>query len=416
MKKILLIESSGAPVFVERYKRIKELGYQLIVARHSLDNNKEAEKLVDYTIPIFTHNFENIDQTVHTIVQEAKKLKVDGVLSRWDAGIPIMAAVCEELGIASIPLESAKILRYKHAMRAFFKEKGIPSAKFELVTTLGDALRAANEIGYPVVLKPSLGYGSWGVVKIETKQELEYHFEKVMKLSTKEFSSDLLLIEEFLQGTELSIDSIVYRGQVIFENIIEKPSIDSTYGFAEVDFITPPNFSDSDIQSILTLNSTIVRELDITNSVLHLEIILTSEGPKILEMNPRVGGARIIDITRASRNVDLELAAIQLSCDEKPEINDSFKVYSGFKIIYPTKSGIISSVTGLEEARSVKHVTNVPFTKNIGDRVYTLPYFIQDYMGYIIAEGNTRTEVLNALNEASSYIQIQISEEISSRK
>lgn len=409
MKKILLIESSGAPVLVERYKRIKELGYQLVVARHNLDNNEEAERLVDHLIPVYTHNFENMHETVSVILQESKKLKVDGVMSRWDAGIPIMVAVSQQLGLSTIPMNSAKILRYKHEMRSFFKEKGIPSAKYSMVCNLREAIRATAEIGYPVVLKPSLGYGSWGVTKINSRQELEEKFEKILRLSIKEFSSDQLLIEEYLQGTELTVDSIVYKGEVIFSNICEKPTIDSTYGFAEVDFITPPGFSEKEVNEIYSVNRMIVEKLGITNAVLHVEMRLTAEGPKILEVNPRIGGARIIEITRIARNVDLELAAIHLAFNEKPEFEDRYETFCGFRIIYPTETGILREVSGLEEARSIPNVIEVTFNKEQGKMVYTLPYFIQDQLGYIVAKGKNRNQVLQALSNASECIRLEVS-------
>ena len=406
MKKILLIESSGAPVFVDRYRFLKKMGYKLVVVRHSL--NDEAKKLVDHFIPVYTHNFEKMDYAVRTIVQKAKEIEVDGIMTRWDAGVPIMASVSQNLGFRTIPPESAQILRYKHEMKYFFKDKGLPTSEFLVVNTLQEGLGAAEKIGYPIVLKPSLGYGSWGVTMIKSEIELKEKFKRILNLSIQEFVSDQLLIEEYLQGPELNVDSIVYQGKVIFANICEKPLIDDTQGFAEVEFITPSRFNEGEIDKILSINQLLVEELGIYNSVLHVEMRLTAQGPKILEINPRLGGGKIPTIIKMSSGVDLELAAIKLALNERPEVNVNREVYSGFRVIYPTKSGILQSVKGLDKARMIQNVTEIEFTKREGEPVYTLPYFIQEQLGYIVAEGKHRDEVLQALDSARECVELKV--------
>lgn len=243
---------------------------------------------------------------------------------------------------------------------------------------------------------------------IKSEIELKEKFKRILNLSIQEFVSDQLLIEEYLQGPELNVDSIVYQGKVIFANICEKPLIDDTQGFAEVEFITPSRFNEGEIDKILSINQLLVEELGIYNSVLHVEMRLTAQGPKILEINPRLGGGKIPTIIKMSSGVDLELAAIKLALNERPEVNVNREVYSGFRVIYPTKSGILQSVKGLDKARMIQNVTEIEFTKREGEPVYTLPYFIQEQLGYIVAEGKHRDEVLQALDSARECVELKV--------
>ena len=413
MRTLLVIESSGAPVFTSRYHRIKSLGYKLIVARHDLGNDPEAEALVDHLIPVRVHNFENLDTTVEIIVREAKKLGVNGVITRWDAGVPVMVHVSAELGLPTFPPQLAEILRHKYSMRQAFADFGIPSAEFAHVQTLEQALDAGRRINYPIVLKPSLGYGSWGVVRVNSEEQMKVEFERILHLSEKEFNSSNLLIEEFLDGTELTVDSIIYQGEILFTNITEKPlpMNGEEGGFAEIDVITPSSFSESDQAKIRKVQHEMIQKIGVYNAVIHTEMRLTSKGPKLLEINPRVGGVNIPTITNLATNVDLELAALELAFGEKPTIEPLQNGYTATRIISPRQGGILRSVEGIEEIRALPGIREFLFFKQVGERILTVPYEIQDQLGYIVSQGTTHSETLATLQQAEDLLKLVIDHE-----
>lgn len=410
METLLMIESSGAPVFSSRYHRIKSLGYKLVVARHDLGNDSEAEELVDHLIPVRVHNFECLENTVETIVREAKKQGVTGVITRWDAGIPVMAHVSAALGMPTFPPQLVESLRDKYRMREMFDQHGIPSAAFAKVRTLEEALAAARQIGYPHVLKPSLGYGSWGVLRIDSEEQMKVEFERILKLSQLEFHTSDLLIEEFLEGKELTVDSIIYQGDVLFSNITEKPlpMTGEEGGFAELRMITPSSFAQSEQQKIHEVQHSLIQKFGIYNAVIHTEMRLTKTGPKLLEINPRVGGANIPTITKMAANVDLELAALELAFGKKPSLQPILQGYAAVQVISPSKGGTLQSVEGLEEIRKWDGIHEVQFFKQVGDRILSLPYEIQDQVGYIVSKGATREEALAKLEQAEERLKLVI--------
>jgi cysteine synthase A len=412
MRRLLLIESSGAPVLVPRYKRIKQLGYTLIVARHDLQGNAEAEALVDHLIPVRVHNFEDLEPTVDTIVEDARRLGVGGVLARWDASVPVLVHVSTRLGIPTFPEQLAETLRYKHTMREAFAASGLPSARHARVQTLEDARQRAAEISYPIVLKPSLGYGSWGVVRVDSEAQLKREFPRIFGLSQREFNSPDLLVEEYLDGTEMTVDSVVFEGEELFTNITEKTlPMDGTQGFAEIDMLTPPRFSASDQQAIRGIQSELIRKFRIHNAVIHTEMRLTSGGPRLLEINPRVAGANIPTIIKIATGVDLEEAALDLAFGRRPHLEPTAQGYAAIRVISPPTGGVLTAVDGIDAVRRSPRVVSFTFNKAIGERVLTVPYEIQEQLGYIVARGDAHEEVLRTLEEAGRSLRLEFGHE-----
>lgn len=409
MANLLVIESAGAPFFTSKFIRMKELGHTIIVVRHELPEGFVVGDLIDDFIPVRVHNFEDFDLAVSQIIDYTKEMKIDGVLTRWDACIPVLSKVSEYLGIETIPSNVGEILRCKDTMREAFKEWGLPSAEFERVNTINQALHVADRIGFPLVLKPTLGYGSWGVVKVNTVEQLEKEFIKIIKLSQENFNCNDILIEEYLDGAELIIDSIIHNGEIIFTNIIEKPMpMDGDNGFAEIEFITPTSFSEQDIEMIRQVNQDLNGKLKMINAISHVEMRLTAQGPKLLEINPRLPGAKNVDITYHTTGMDLELASIELAYGKCPELQAGKNGFAGFRIITPKKGGILNLINGMDEIKEMPEILEVSILKTLGQPVLQLPYEIQDFIGFIVAKGANREEVLNALEKAESMLEVEI--------
>ncbi|MEJ3719962.1 ATP-grasp domain-containing protein [Paenibacillus polymyxa] len=409
MANILVLESAEAPFFTSKFHRMKELGHTIYVVREGIQINEDIDMLVDKIIPVRVHNFENVENSVSEIINMTKDLNVEGVLTRWDACIPVLSKLSEKLGIETIPYRVANILRCKSTMREAFKEWNLPSAKFGTATTLEQAQDIATHVGFPLILKPTLGYGSWGVVKVNTIEELEVEFDKIRRLSIENFNSKEILVEEYLDGIELIIDSIIHDGEIIYTNVIEKPKpMTGTNGFAEIEFITPPIFTNDELKAIEKINKDLNLRLGMKNAISHVEMRLTSDGPKLLEINPRLPGAKNIDIAKIVTGVDLELASIELSYGKRPETHKIQNGYAGFRIITPNKPGELVSVKGIESSKNIPGVVEVSIMKPLGQRVLQLPYEIQDFLGFIVVKGDSRGQVLDTLDKVEKNLEIEI--------
>src|SRR5439155_5577618 len=130
-----------------------------------------------------------------------------------------------ELGLPAVSPHTAYIARDKFAMRTAFAEAGnVPQPDFGLARTLDEAKQHAQRVGYPLILKPIIGCHSMFVQKIADEAELEQHFPTIARGAWEGFTFDPLhaetqdkyeggvLVEEFVPGTEISVESLIVDG------------------------------------------------------------------------------------------------------------------------------------------------------------------------------------------------------------
>src|SRR3954471_22568642 len=127
--------------------RAKELGRRVVaVAR-----NPEAPRLQEADIAKVV-DFADAD----AVIKATAKIKLDGVLTvSADRAVPIVAAVAAARGLPGIGVETAHLMTHKIAMRTRLADAGVPQPRYAAVRSISETRRAANEVGFPAVLKPA---------------------------------------------------------------------------------------------------------------------------------------------------------------------------------------------------------------------------------------------------------------------
>ena len=126
--------------------------------------------------------------------------------------VPI-AEVRERLGVVGMGVETAKNFRDKHRMKTLFREHGLPCAKTSLAHSVDETVQAANAIGYPVVIKPPEGAGATATFRADSEAQLREG------LAAFRFGESPTLVEEFVQGTEHSCESITIGGTTVWQSV-----------------------------------------------------------------------------------------------------------------------------------------------------------------------------------------------------
>lgn len=123
------------------------------------------------------------------------------------------AEVGAALGLSGLPVATARVARDKALQRGTFAAKGVPSARFEVVTCLTEAEAFVETVGYPVVVKPGKQAGSVGVQIVHGIDQLAAALESS---SAQEVSASSrgMVVEEFLAGQEISVDCWCVDGEV----------------------------------------------------------------------------------------------------------------------------------------------------------------------------------------------------------
>ncbi len=199
-----------------------------------------------------------------------------------------------------------ELVTRKTAMREALAAAAIPSCRHAFAQG-EEAVRAAiGVVGLPCIVKPVAGEGSVGVAKVSALEGLP---AALARLGEAALAAGVI-VEEFLVGDEFSVEAISVRGEHHIMAITKKYKDPET--FVEVGHVVPAPLDAETAAAIRTYVRSILTAFNYRNCPSHTELMLTADGPRIIETHTRLGGDRIVDLVRHSCGVDLyELAARQ---------------------------------------------------------------------------------------------------------
>ncbi len=314
MKKLAII---GANESLECfYKQAKKLGYYLIGIAY--EKGAVCKKYCDKFYPI---SFADKD----SVLEVCKTENIDGITSfSLESALPTVIYVAQNMGLVSNSFECAKKLENKFTMRKCFTAAGIPNPLYKLVKTTMDL----DEIDmlFPCIVKPVDSGGSQGVTKVNDRKELHNAFQRAIKYS----KNGGVIIEQFVDGREFSVEYISHNGNHYHLQITDKETSGEPY-FVELAHHQPAQISVELMSRMKNMVEKALTALDIENSASHTEIKLDSKGDLyIIEVGARMGGDYITsDLVRLSTGYDFVKGVIDLALDdfETPQFNKT--KYSG---------------------------------------------------------------------------------------
>lgn len=391
-QKILVIGASILQIPI--IQKAKEMGLWVMV----VDINPKAEG-IQYADEYF--NASTID--TEAIFKIAKETNPNGIVTlATDMPMRSIASVTERLSLPGISLQTAINATDKGNMRNIFKTQNVASAWFFIIEKIEDLNELKSQLSYPCIMKPTDNAGSRGVILINGEDELENAYNYSYQASRNK----KLIIEEYLQGSEVSVEVIVVDGDVHIVAITDKITTGAPH-FVELGHCQPSQKNHIEQEKIKDLVCQAVQALGIKSGVAHVEIMLTENGPKMIELGARLGGDSITShLVPLSTGVDMVKAAIEIALGKKPDITPAHKKGSAIKF-FSVEKGQIASITGIEDAYKIDGVQQITFTKNIGDLVDEIKSSV-DRVGYVIAQGKDACEANHICDKAIQEISIQV--------
>ena len=389
----------GGGVFqVPAIKTAKSMGLKVVVT----DYNREAEGmlLADYPIEVSTRN---INLTVNTAKQFHRTCPLDGVMTVGTDASQTVAAVADALNLPGIPFEVAERATDKIKMRQVLKEKGVPVPDFRPIWTLEECQQAIQDMPLPLVIKPCDNMGARGVRKIERLDDLISAFREAKEASI----SGKLILEEFMEGPELSLDALVFEGSIHITGVADRIIERAPY-FVEIGHTLPSALPEKQQSRAVAVFKQAIFALGIDIGAAKGDIKITPEGPKIVEIAARLSGGWMSAYTYPlSTGVNLYKAAIQIALGETPtDLKPKTSLVSAERSLLPPP-GKILSIQGVEEARKIKGVKEIILMKEAGDMAEE-PRSNLGKVGYVITVGKTREEAIRINDLAREILKIEI--------
>lgn len=362
--------------------------------------NAYGLKIADYPIIISTRD---VDGTVRIVKELRKKIPIDGVMTVGTDASKVVAAVANTLGLPGIKFEDAECASNKIKMRTRFKEHGVPIPEFFPVWSYSEAVDAFRKLKKPVVIKPADNMGARGVRRLDREEDLPEAFEEAKNNSP----SGEIIMEEYMEGDELSIDSLVYNDEVfitgVADRIIEYPPF-----FVETGHIMPSQKPREVIEEAINVMKKGIKALGINIGAAKGDIKVTKDGIKIVELAARLSGGFMSTYTFPySTGINLMKVAIKIALGERPdeeELKPKWNKVSIERAIIP-KPGIIKEIRNIEEAEKIKGVKNIFITKEIGDEI-TSPKNNVEKAGHIIVVADDFKTAWETASKALATVEV----------
>ena len=313
-----------------------------------------------------------------------------------------VAKSSDKLHLHSINYETAVRATDKYDMIKAFKEHNVPSPWFFVVDSYEGLKSHGGDVTFPCIIKPTDNAGSHGVAKVYSFQELLDNYEYAHSCSRH----GKVIIEEFLDGSEVSVEVMVVNGVVNILQITDKITTEAPH-FVEMGHTQPSRLPFATQEAIRNVAVAACKAIGIDKGPAHVEMKVTSHGPVMIELGARMGGDNITThLVPLSTGIDMVGSTIKVALGEEPDIEPSSHCGSAIRY-FQVPFGTIKAIENVEEAKQIPGVKQITFTKGIGEESTPIECS-NDRIGFVIAQGRTALEAVHICEKAMAAIKIEI--------
>ena len=285
------------------------------------------------------------------------------------------AAIGAVLGLRTHSPETVRWVHDKLALRERLAALGVDPTPSRRVRGVDEAADFGREYGYPFVLKPIAGTASAGVTVVPGPIDVAAAW--AWAAAVKAVESDEIVAESYLDGTELSVEAFSENGE---HRVVCLTGKVKTAGHCvELGHVVRGPFDDATCEVVSRFTVAVLDALGVRDGVTHTEVIVTADGPHVVETHLRPAGDEIPEMIHDTYGVDLIDLLVRQSLGDRllNRLDRELKAaadIAGYAAIWyatPAASGRIVSVTGLESARAMPGVISVELLKQVGDHLPT---------------------------------------------
>lgn len=396
-KKIMIL---GASILqLPAIQKAKEMGLSVI----AVDMNPDAVGFQEEGV--VREVISTID--IPAVVEAAKRHGIDGIMTlASDMPIRSVAAVAKEMNLVSIDDETAVRATNKAEMRKALYEQHVPVPRFFKVSSQQGFEAAVEQFQSAFIIKPADNSGSRGIFKMEVPVDRQAAADAY--LYSRQFSrSGDIVVEEYMRGPEISVETLSIDGECHIIQITDKMTTGAPH-FVEMGHTQPTQLSPELQKQVAQVTAAANQAIGIQNGPSHTEIIITDEGPKIVELGARLGGDCITThLVPLSTGVNMVECCIRIALGEKPDITPRFAKSSAIRY-FDQHAGVIRHIGGVEEAKRLKGVQQISIVHGIGEHIREINSS-GDRIGFVIAQGVSVDEAVQACEAAKAMITVDIS-------
>lgn len=392
MSKRLLV-LGGSSFQIPLINEAKAMG--LYVGVVDINKNAPACKVADVS-------YESSVKDYDKVLEIAKSFNPDGItVGMVDVAVTTCAYVTEKLNLPGMAMSSAIKATDKFEMIKAFEKYDVPHPWYYYVKKEEISSFDLN-IEEPVIVKPVDMAGSRGIYLANNSQELK----EFIKLSSELSDRGDVIVEEYLDGPEVSVEVVVKNGVPHVMQVTDKTTSGAPH-FAETGHLQPSQLPNKVIEDIKHVACDAAKALGLFNSLGHAEIKVTSRGAKMIEMGARAGGDGIAEqLIELSAGVSFSEYAIKIALGMDFEVPDQVNDNASCIRFIISEDGMLEDISGVEEARDIEGVEEISVTGEVG-KTYSAMVDNSGRLGYVICSAKSADDVRKICDKAIDTIKVK---------
>lgn len=338
----------------------------------------------------------------------------DGAITSCDYYLQTVARVAEHFGLPGPSAATVQVANTKHLMREALRRAGMGVPSFAVATDWDTARQEAERIGFPLIVKPVDLCASQFVSSISNEEEL---FAAYTAIRTADVNArgqarlPMILLESVLQGPEFSVETVSFEGRTRVVGITDK-SLVGFPNFVESGHMFPARLEAGDTHAIEECAIAALAAVGYDIGVAHVEIKLTPEGARIVEINTRVGGNWIAQLVRMVRGDDLLGAMVCCALGQTWRSGSQAGNAGSAAIVFLTaeRDGRVEAVEGWEALSVQAGVVECKIRPDLVGRQVQRPRNNDDYLGYVICTGSDSEDARSIAERHLANVHLQIAD------
>ncbi|MFF3000743.1 acetyl-CoA carboxylase biotin carboxylase subunit family protein [Streptomyces sp. NPDC057950] len=286
---------------------MRELGYRVVLLDEQVPWH--CMPWVDVPIDVDINDFAAVADVIRDDLGDTPPA---AVLTHTEPRLPLMAHLSNTLCGAPKGLteQAALNCRDKWRTRTALKEHGLPVPAFFLAVTAEEAVHAAGDIGFPVIVKPRDGAGAFGVRLCTNDAEVTAAVTALLDAPPGALAG--ALVEEYIDGPEYAVQTLTQNGTTrvlsTFRQHVTEPPV-----FVELGYDHPSGLTEQEHRQLDDLVQSVLPALGVDNWISHTQIRRAAQGFRVIEVNARRPGGRLVEMTTAVSGVDMTEAVTRLA-------------------------------------------------------------------------------------------------------
>jgi len=373
-------------------------GWEVYVA----DGNSAAPgvQLADHFIPVDLTDIEGMIAAAGEIHQ---KRRLHGVFTAGTDFSYTVARVAEALQLPGLPPQVAMGASRKDIMRQVFAEHGVPSPNFVELPPDSDAAAAFGQLSLPLVVKPVDNMGARGIRRVDTEAEYHHAVQTARRFSR----TGTVIVEEYIDGPEFSIDALVIGDEVVFTGIADRHIYFPPY-FIEMGHTIPSNADAIVLEEVKTAFIHAVRALGIRNGAAKGDVKWDGRRAVIGEVAARLSGGYMSGWTYPyCSGVELTGNALQMAVGRRPQSLTPTRQWVSAERAFISIPGVVESVEYSETARSIHWIEEMFIRVEKGDEV-DFPTNNVEKSGNFISAAPERGSAIEAAERACRTVFVRL--------